>query len=279
MRNLKALVVRTGYWRPGEDYLERIVVAIKDFVEDGDVVTVSDKALATAMGNILDESSVSPGWVARFIAKYWMRYVWGYFLGPLCRLKPANLRHIREYPSEEGSIHKQVALKHAGVLQALQWGSEGGIDASNLPYSYVSLPFEEPVRITSEIRRFVESRLGTKVTVIIVDTDKTYSIGRFHFTPRLGPMKGIHSFGGFLTYVIGRVLRLKRRSTPIAVAGSKIAVNTALDIAEAAHRLRGSGAGATVWDMADGFGVSVTDVTWEMLEKIDHKPIVIFSFR
>jgi F420-0:gamma-glutamyl ligase-like protein len=49
----------------------------------------------------------------------------------------------------------------------------------------------------------------------------------------------------------------------------------ALEIAEAANRARGSGAGRTVWDMADNFKVGLTEVSWEMLETVKHKPIVI----
>ncbi len=277
MGSLKALAIRTHYWRPGENFLEEIATAIKDRIENGDIVTISEKALSTAIGNILDESVVKPGLAARFISKYWMRYVWGYLLGPLCRLKVENLNRIRSYPLREGSIHKQVALKHAGVLQALHWGSEGGIDASNLPYSYVSLPLEEPDRLARRIHDYIQDKLGKKVIVIIVDTDKTYSIRGFHFTPRPKPVRGIHSFGGFIGYVLGRALKLKRRSTPIAIAGSEMAVDAALDIAEATHKLRGSGAGVTVWDMAEEFGVPLADVTWEMLEKINHKPVVIFQ--
>jgi len=279
MRKLKAVAVRTRYWRPGENFLEEIATAIKDHVENGDIVTVSEKALSTAMGNILDESTVKPRLAGRFIAKYWMRYIWGYVLGPLCHLKVENLKRIRHYPLREGSIHKQVALEHAGVLHALQWGSEGGIDASNLPYYYVSLPLKEPIRIARRISTYIQNKVGRKVTVIIVDTDKTYSIGGFHFTPRPKPVNGIRSFGGFMAYVLGRALKLKRRSTPLAIAGSEMAVDTALDVAEATHILRGSGAGTTVWDMAKEFSVPLTDVTWEMLDTIGHKPIVIFELQ
>lgn len=277
MRNLKAIAIRTRYWRPGENFLEEIASAIKGHVEDADIVTISEKALSTAMGNMLDESTVRVGFGAHFIAKHWMRRVWGYLLGPFCHLKVDNITRMRNYPLREGTVHKQVALKHAGVLQALHWGSEGGIDASNLPYSYVSLPLKDPSRIARRIRTYVANKVGKKVTVVIVDTDKTYSIGAFHFTPRPRPLAGICSRGGFIAYVLGRALKLKRRSTPVAISGSEIAVETALDIAEATHKLRGSGAGATVWDMAKRFGVPLTDVTWEMLERIDHKPIVIFK--
>ena len=271
----KAVAVTTPYWRPGEDYLKQIVKAIENKIEDGDFVTISEKAISTAMGNIIDESVVQPSWFARFLAKYWMRFVWPHVLGPLCHLRKRTIRRLRAYPIEEGNFHKQVALEHAGLSQALMQGSEGAIDGSNLPYSYVSLPLRNAQQIAQKIRKQIKSKLGKKVIVVIVDTDKTYSLKGFHFTPRPKPIKGIHSFGGFPSYVLGRFFKLKKRATPVAVAGSKIGVEEALEIANTVNRSRGFGAGRTVWDMAKTFGVPLTGVTWEMLDKVKHQPIVI----
>jgi F420-0:gamma-glutamyl ligase-like protein len=120
-----------------------------------------------------------------------------------------------------GSRHKQVALHHANLLQALMFGSEGGIDGSNLPYSYVSLPLKNADFIAEKIRRQILLHLGRKVFVIIVDTDKTFPFRNFISLPRPKPIKGIYSFGGFIAYVVGRMFKLKRRATPIAVAGCK----------------------------------------------------------
>jgi len=117
--------------------------------------------------------------------------------------------------------------------------------------------------------------LKKKVFVIIVDTDKTYSFRNFHFTPRPKPMKGIHSFGGVTAYVIGRTFRFRKRPTPLAVAGGGLQANEALKIANIADRARGPGLGATVWDMAARFSVAATGISWGMLSKVEHKPIVI----
>jgi len=271
----KAVAVTTQYWRPREDYLKQIVRAIENKTENGDFVTISEKAISTALGNLVDESVVQSGWLAHFLAKYWMRFVWVYIFGPLCHLRKKTVRHLRAYPIEDGSAHKQVALEHAGLLQALMQGSEGAIDGSNLPYSYVSLPLRNAQQIAQKIRKRIRSELGKKVTVVIVDTDKTYSLKGFHFTPRPKPIKGIHSLGGFLAYALGRFFKLKQRATPLAVAGSKIGVEEILEIANTANRSRGFGAGRTVWDMAKTFRVSLTGVTWEMLDKVKHQPIVI----
>ena len=155
------------------------------------------------------------------------------------------------------------------------FGSEGGIDGSNLAYSYVSLPLKDARVAAEELRRQIQLRLRKKVFVLIVDTDKTYSLRYFHFTPRPNPIKGIHSFGGFIVYVTGRMFRLRKRATPIAVSGCSMSVEEALEVAEIANRARGYGAGRTVWEMAERFNVDVDDVSWEMLETVRHKPIVI----
>jgi F420-0:gamma-glutamyl ligase-like protein len=65
------------------------------------------------------------------------------------------------------------------------------------------------------------------------------------------------------------------RATPVAISGSTMDPDTALNIADLANRARGSGAGRTVWDMAEAFDVPLTEVTWTMLDKVEHKPLVI----
>jgi len=271
----KALAVESHYWKPGDDYIKDIIEAIKDTVADGDFVTVSEKAVSTALGNLIDEKTVEPSRLARYIAKYWMRIVWPYILGPVCHLRPKTIEFLRSYPAEEGSLHKQLALEQSGFLQALMHGSEGAIDGSNLPYSYVALPLKNAQAVAQELRERIRDELQKNVTVVIVDTDKTYSAMGFHFTPHPKPLRGIHSLGGALAYVAGRSLKLKKRATPLAVAGSTISAEEAIEIAKIANRTRGSGAGKTVWDMAQNFKVGLNDVTWEMLSSVKHRPIVI----
>jgi F420-0:gamma-glutamyl ligase-like protein len=275
MTKYRFLPIETQYWKPGQNYLQTIIRSIDGKIADGDIIVVSEKALSTALNNIVDEYRIKPTVNARFMAVFWMPKIWGYILGPLSRLRRTLITRIRQYPKQEGSRHKQIALQQAGLLQTLMFGSEGGIDGSNLPYAYVSLPLKSGSWIALMIRKQVQLNLKKKVTVMIVDTDKTYSLRSFHFTPRPRPMKGIHSFGGFLSYVIGRFFKLKKRATPLAVSGNRMAVDEALHIAELANRSRGFGAGRTVWEMAEGFHVKLTDVTWQMLEGTKHKPIVI----
>jgi F420-0:gamma-glutamyl ligase-like protein len=277
MTKYKALSITTKFWKPKEVYLYGIIKAVTGKVADGDFVVVSEKAISTAQGNIVDENRVTARNSAKFLASFWMRIVWGYPLGVLCHFGHRLLKRLQMYPFEHGSKHKQTVLERAGVGQALMFGSEGAIDGSNLPYSLVSLPLKNPQGIAEQIQKEISRCLGKRVCVVIVDTDKTYRFGNFCFTPRPNPFKGIHSFKqlALLAYVIGKFLRLPESSTPLAVAGLHLDVRSAMKIANIADRVRGAGSGATVWDMASRFHVQVNGVTWDMLFQIEHKPVVI----
>jgi F420-0:gamma-glutamyl ligase-like protein len=270
-----ALALSTKYWKPGTDYITEIVGAVKGKVLDGDFVVVSEKAISTAKNNIVDESTFKPSVTAKILARVWMPILWGYFLGVTCHFGQRLLRRIRTYPVESGSRHKQVALQYAGFMQALMFGSEGGIDGSNLPYSLVSLPLKDSSAPAKSIQQEIWNSLGRKVTVLVVDTDKTYSIRNYYFTPLPHSIKGIRNKGALFAYILGRILELRRRPTPLAVAGMDLSAEDALSIANVADRARGPGSGATVWDMAARFKVAATGVTWEMLGQVKHKPIVI----
>ncbi len=275
MTKYTALAVSTNYWKPNSDYIDKIINTIESKIEDFDFVVVSEKAISTALGNMVDVSAVKPSLTARGLARFWMRLVWGYPLGILCGFGPRLLKRLRNYPLVSGSCHKQVALQCAGFWQALMFGSEGGIDGSNLPYSYVSLPLRNPAELAQKIQIQIRKKLHKKVCVIIADTDKTYKFRSFFITPRPNPLNGIHSLGASTTFILGRIFKLKRSSTPLSAEGCKILASEALKITNIADRARGPGSGATVWDMAARFRVEVNEVTWEMLEAIIHKPIVI----
>jgi len=272
---LKAIRVRTRYWRPGTDHVREIVEAVRGLVEDGDIVTVSEKALSTASGLLIDESRVRAGRMATLLAKVWMRKVWGGPLGRLTKLRKRTLRRLRSFPLTAGAVHKQVALRCVGLLQALRHYSEGGIDASNLPYALVSLPLRNPSTEARRIREALEAETGRRLSVMIVDGDTTYSWRNLHLSPRRVEVPGLVHLGGFLTFLVGRTLGFKARSTPIALSGEPLNPDWALTLANVAHRVRGHGAGRTVWEMSERLGASLTGVTWEMLDQVEHAPIVI----
>jgi F420-0:gamma-glutamyl ligase-like protein len=271
---LKAIKIRTRYWTPGTDYVREIVDAVKHHAQDGDFITISEKALSTAQGMIVDESLTEPGRLARFLVSFWIRRIWGGPLGSLTKLRGRTLEHLRNFPLVEGAAHKQIALNLTSLLQALRHYSEGGIDASNLPYSYVSLPLPDSEDCAQRINMALRDQ-GIRTTTLIVDGDTTYTWRNLHLAPRSVQTPGLIHLGGFLTFLVGRWLRFDSRSTPVAVSGDELNPDWALTLANVSHRVRGFGAGRTVWDMARRLGVGLTGVTWGMLEEVEHYPIVI----
>ncbi|MDQ1280235.1 MAG: hypothetical protein QG670_1498 [Thermoproteota archaeon] len=272
---IKYKTIKTGYWRPKTDYCEIIAKSVEKLIEDGDIIVVSEKAISIAEGNILDESKIKPGFSALFLAKFWSQIIWGYILGTICHFKTERIKHLRRLPIREGAAHKQLILNYAGLLQAMKYGSEGGIDINNMPYSYACLPLSYPTKQANQILDIVTTRTGKTVTVMVTDTDSTFSFHNFHFTSRPTSIRGIFSYGGFFSFTIGRSFKLRQRATPLAIAGQRLDVNEALHYAEIAHHARGYGAGRTIWNAADKFRVRYDKITWEMLDSFEHFPIVL----
>ncbi|MEM3506173.1 MAG: coenzyme F420-0:L-glutamate ligase [Candidatus Bathyarchaeia archaeon] len=270
-----AKAIKTGYWKPGDDFIKIIIKSLNGYVKDNDIVVLSEKAISTALGKIVDESKSNPGFTAKIIVLFWIKKVWGYFLGPICHLNKKNIERLRNYPIKEGLFHKQTTLNYAGLFQSLKHWSEGGIDVSNVPSFFACLPLENPKKIAEKVFKELKKFFNKHLIVVIVDSDKTFSFRNLHLASRKTQVKGIMNLG-LLAYLIGRIFKLRPRSTPLASFGMDHEnAEELLQIAAVANKARGSGAGRTIWDVAERFGVSFTAITTEMLEKVEHFPIVI----
>jgi len=274
----KLISVYTNYWRPGINLFKTIIDNLENKLYDGDIVILSEKALSIALGRIIDEKNVKPSLLAKFLARIWMRIVWGYFLSIICFLKKKNILRLRFYPIEYGACHKQVALSYVGFLESLRHFSEGGIDASNLPYTYVSLPLSNPDELANKIKEEIFKAIGKNVGVIIIDGDSTFNFKNFYLSPRKTKIKNLKYFTGFFSFIIGRFFKLEKHATPLAISNVNLDFYTIIKIIDKANKLMGHGAGETVWDMAKKFKVKTYEITWEMLEKVKHKPIIICRF-
>jgi len=199
-------------------------------------------------------------------------------LGTILGLRKQTIENLRQYPIQEGSAHKQLALRSTGLLQALRHYSEGGIDASNLPYSYVCLPINRSEVVATKIRESILLETKMKTTVIIVDGDVTFSWRNLHLAPRRVQTPGLIHIGGVFTFIIGKLFKLKSRQTPIAISGEELNPDRALWFAKLHHNLCGKGLGRTVWSMSKHMKTSFTGVTWGMLDSAEHHPITLVSF-
>jgi F420-0:gamma-glutamyl ligase-like protein len=265
--------VQTNYIRPNKS-LDIIIETAGPFLEDNDFLVISETPVSISQGRLVDESEFKPSLKAIFLADVWSKYLWGYFLGPLLRIKKRTIKNLRKLPLESRS-HKEVVLKYYGIKHALKPASEAGIDLSNVPGTMVSLLPENPGQVAQELSSQIKKKWGKEVLVMVIDTDVTYQLAGKKFTCLPIAMNGIKSDTGIFGYLMGRFGKIAG-PTPLGVS-SKISVQKALEIATVAEDYQKSLEGhlETVYSMKNEFGENINHITIDMLDSVTHTPAVI----
>lgn len=269
----RTISVSTGYIKPGDPY-DVIIERAAGLLEDGDFLVISETPIAVSQGRVVDEALFEPSLLSFFMADIWSKYIWGYLLGPLFRIKKRTIKNLRKLPPEARS-HKQLILNYYGIKHALKPASEAGVDLSNVPGTFVCLLPENPQGVVRDISQKIEASLEKSVTVMIIDTDATYKLFGFKFTSIPQAVPGIKRDLGFLGYILGRFGRIVG-PTPLAVSRPQ-EIDKILEIAKIAedHQKKSEINVETVYDMKKVFEGELSGVTVEMLESIPHTPAVI----
>lgn len=269
----EVIPVSTGYIKPGESY-DQIIQAASNYLEDGDFLVISETPIAISQGRVIDEKNFKPSLTATLLADVWSRYIWGYVLGPLFRIKRRTVENLRKLPKAARN-HKQLILDYYGFKHALKPASEAGVDLSNVPGTSVCLLPENPEAVVADISTTIMSQYEKDVTVVIADTDVTYQIGGIKFTSIPLAVHGIKKDLGIFGYLLGRVGKVKG-PTPLAVS-RKVDIDKLIEIAKTAedYQKEKNGSMETVYDMKETFNGDLAGVTIEMLESVEHTPAVI----
>ena len=277
LRNIKHIIngdyivvpIETGYIKPN-DNLDVIINPAKKLMEDNDYLVIAETPISVAQGRLVDESKYTPSLTAKFLTTVWSKYLWGYVLGPLLKIKKRTIKNLRRLP-EETKAHKEVVLQLYGLKHALKPASEAGIDLSNAPGTYVSLLPENPEKVAKEIKE----EIGKEVCVMIIDTDATYMKNGKYFTALPIAIEGIDADNGFFGYFKGQFSE-NMGSTPLGCS-EKIDVETALKIANIAEDYQKSLSTEmkTIHSVKEVLGSEIDEVTIEDLDSITHTPAVI----
>lgn len=261
--------IETGYIKPNDD-LSSIIEPAKEIMEDGDYLVIAETPISVSQNRLVDESKYTPSLTAKFLTTVWSKYMWGYVLGPLLKIKKRTIKNLRRLP-EETKAHKEVVLQLYGLKHALKPASEAGIDLSNAPGTYVSLLPENPENVSKEIK----TEIGKNVCVMIIDTDATYMKNGKYFTGLPIAIEGIDADNGFFGYFKGQ-LSENMGSTPLGCS-EKIDVETAIKIANIAEDYQKSLSTEmkTIHSVKSVLGSEIDEVTIEDLDSITHTPAVI----
>jgi len=269
----KILPVKTKYIEPNEPY-DVIIDSAKDLFEDGDFLVISETPIAISQGRLVDEALYKPSLLSIFLAEIWSKRIWGYFLGPLLRIKKRTIKNLKNLPKEARS-HKEVVLKHYGLKHALKPASEAGIDLSNAPGTFVSFLPHKPQEVAVDIAVKISKNFGKEVVVVIIDTDVTYEFLGKLFTSLPISTKGIKADFGIFAYFLGRFGKIVG-PTPLAIS-KDYELYKILEIAQIADEYQNNKEYSmkTVYDMGKAFNDEIDGVTIEMLNSIQHTPAVI----
>ena len=261
--------IETGYIKPGDD-LSSIINPARELMKDGDYLVIAETPVSVSQNRLIDEAEYSPSLSAKFLTVVWSKYLWGYILGPLLKIKKRTIKNLRKLPKQTES-HKEVVLQLYGLKHALKPASEAGIDLSNAPGTCVSLLPENPEKVAKQIK----ADIGKKVCVMIIDTDATYMKNGKYFTGLPIAIEGIEADKGFFGYVKGQ-LSQNMGSTPLGCS-EKMDVETALKIANIAEDYQKSLSTEmkTIHSVKAVLGSEMDEVTIEDLDSITHTPAVI----
>lgn len=261
--------IETGYIKPN-DNLDSIIEPARKLMRDDDYLVIAETPISVSQNRLVDESKYTPSLLAKFLTVVWSKYLWGYVLGPLLKIKKRTIRNLRKLPKET-EAHKEVVLQLYGLKHALKPASEAGIDLSNAPGTFVSLLPENPESVACEIK----SQIGKEVCVMIIDTDATYMKNGKYFTGLPIAIDGIDADNGFFGYLKGQ-LSENMGSTPLGCS-EEIDVERALEIANIAEDYQKSLSTEmkTIHSVKEVLGSEIDEVTIEDLDSITHTPAVI----
>ena len=267
--NYIVIPIETGYIKPN-DSLNCIIEPARELMEDDDYLVIAETPISVSQNRLVDEAEYTASLTAKFLTVVWSKYLWGYVLGPLLKIKKRTIKNLRKLPKET-EAHKEVVLQLYGLKHALKPASEAGIDLSNAPGTYVSLLPENPEKVAKEIKKDI----GKEVCVMIIDTDATYMKNGKYFTGLPIAIDGIDADNGFFGYLKGQ-LSENMGSTPLGCS-EKIDVESALKIANIAEDYQKSLSTEmkTIHSVKEVLDSEIDEVTIEDLDSITHTPAVI----
>ncbi len=274
----EALKKPMKYWYPGTDVVREILNTYRHRIRPGDIIVLSDKALSVAYGSIYDEKVLHPDPFSKFMTYLISRILWGKLMHYMFIEDTLNI--LVNTPLDILTSHKKLTLKVGGLKHFLKPLSEAGVDTTNLPYTYVSLPLKNINKIVNELHYELEKKLSMPINILVVDSDKSFKprgINNIALATRPTKVKGLIDLGA-LAYVIGRKFRkfFIEYPTPVAFKGVWLGLKTILKVAKIADNMRGHGLGRNIIEMLKNLGKERFDeITWNDLRKVKHYPVVI----
>jgi len=266
------------YWYPGANVVKEIWRTYKGNLRPGDIIALSDKALSIAYGSVYDEKLIHPDPITKFMTYIASRIFWAKVMHYM--FLEDTLSILTSTPLNVLASHKKLSIKIGGLKHFLKPLSEAGIDTTNLPYAYVSLPMQNIDKIVNELKEQLELLSSMPINILVIDSDKCFQPKRYRniaFATRPTRIKGIVDLG-VIAYFIGREFKkyFIEYPTPVAYTGPWLGLRTLLKISKIVDEKRGHGLGRNIIEVLRRLGRrSYDEVTWRDLGRVKHYPAIV----
>jgi len=226
--------LRTGLIRSGDSVADFMISAAHltcGGFEEGDILVLAETAVATAEGNIIPLSTITPSaWAEKLAAQY--------------QMDPRVVEVVlQETDTVVGGISGFLLCMKNGTLLP-----NAGVDASNAPLGCVTPLPADPDRSAFTIKKAIDARCNVRIGVIIADS-RTHAMRRGSSGVAIGAagIAGVIDDRG-RTDLFGRTLEVTKR----AVADN---------IASAAELVMGEADECTPGAVIRGLGMPIGDQT------------------
>lgn len=229
---MEVLPVQTPLVRVGDDVVRVIEQAVREAglqIEDGDILLLADKIVATSEGRVSDLDSVEPSAKAKSLAQEHS-------------LEPSFVELVlREAEEILGGVPRALLTIKDNVLIA-----NAGIDHKNAPERSACLWSINPHKAAKRIWKALSKKLGKKIGVILVDSHvNPMRLGTTGFALGIAGIEPIRDCRGMRDLYNREVLITR--------------VNVADDLAAAAHLVMGEVRERTPLVIVRGAPVQLTD--------------------
>jgi coenzyme F420-0:L-glutamate ligase/coenzyme F420-1:gamma-L-glutamate ligase len=226
--------LRTGLIKSGDSVADCVIAAAHqacDGFKDGDILVLAETAVATAEGNVIPLSTITPSALAEKLAAQY-------------QIDPRVVEVVlQETDSVVGGISGFLLCMKNGTLLP-----NAGVDASNAPLGCVTPLPENPDRSALAIKKAIEIHCNVKVGVIIADS-RTHAMRR--------GCSGVAIGAAGITAVIDDRGRSDLFGRTLEVTKRAVADN----IASAAELVMGEADESTPGAIIRGLGIPIGDQT------------------
>jgi len=270
----------TSYWFPvgPERTVRRLCRLLRNHVSKRTIVVISEKALLISCGYIYDELLIRIGKTSQRIVDLY-RSLW-------CRL---FRRLLKDFVYESiCSVRVEDIARHAvfcsrscrgHVLSILKPVSTCGVDASGLPYYYVTDPSADYRKVIDSVYKQLNVR-----SIIVADSDTSLIVKKIHLVLTSRPVYLNFCINlGVLTYVLSRLrsrLFIKCPTMTYAVGDPTLRSYRGFIILKRVEKYRKACYGRSVIEMMRLLlSKDYTSVTWRQLSHSrPHYPVILVEF-